>query len=268
MRRSLAASVQRELESHPWREGIDVVGERVAVGEEHLGADLHRRERWPEGEAALLDLEPGLRWGGVNLAVIEHDERFGARLTMRIKEQDLDRHLGARRRFCDDERGNEDGGDHKIIMVSRSLRRVSAGMGVVMGPQYEQPRLLRMSLGELLLSGCLVCFGAALSADEALLMQLYVSPPQVTTALAYRTYVAPEYPREAWRRGLEGWVDVELTIGPDGRVLDAKVLASQPRGIFERAALRAVMQWVFDPSATGEARRTGVFRVDFKRGDG
>lgn len=139
----------------------------------------------------------------------------------------------------------------------------------VIGAQHVRPSLPHMQLAfvGLILASLPIRNGVAAS-DEALLMQLHVSPPQVTTALAYRTYVPPEYPREAWRRGLEGWVEVELTIGPDGRVVDARVVASQPRGIFERAALRAVMQWVFDPAAAGEAARTGIFRVDFRRDDG
>ncbi|MDW8479236.1 MAG: energy transducer TonB [Xanthomonadales bacterium] len=112
----------------------------------------------------------------------------------------------------------------------------------------------------------LAAFGAraeSVTDDERLLLTIHVSPPQVESALTYRAYVPPEYPREAWRRGLEGWVEVALSIGADGRVVDARVVASEPRGVFERAALRAVLQWQFEPS--GQAVRNGVFRVDFKR---
>jgi TonB family protein len=104
---------------------------------------------------------------------------------------------------------------------------------------------------------------------DELLLQLNVTPPQVTTTgLTHRAYVPPEYPREAFRRGQEGWVDVELTVDASGRVLGAEVIASQPRGLFERAALRAVRQWQFEPPREVDAGGTvrGVFRVEFQRG--
>ncbi|HRQ65030.1 MAG TPA: energy transducer TonB [Xanthomonadaceae bacterium] len=124
----------------------------------------------------------------------------------------------------------------------------------------------------LLLSACaaVLCMSAHAprAQDDDLLLQMSVSPPLVTTTgLQHRLYVPPEYPREAWRRGQEGWVDVELTVSPQGRVTGATVVASQPRGLFERAALRAVRQWEFEPisveAADSEVR--GVFRVEFRR---
>lgn len=269
MRGTFAAAVQGQLEAHPRREGVDLMGDRIAVGEEDLGADLHDRQRGPEGEPALLDLEGALGWRGVNLAIVEQDEFVLERAARLIEQEELDRGFIARRRRCDEQRRKQGGGEHKMMMITKGVRRVSAAMGVVMGPQHVPPRLSAMSPGYVvLLFASFAWRNGAAADDEALLQQLFVSPPQVTTALAYRTYVPPEYPREAWRRGLEGWVDVELTIGADGRVVDARVVSSQPRGIFERAALRAVVQWVFDPAAAGEGARTGIFRVDFRRDGG
>jgi periplasmic protein TonB len=59
--------------------------------------------------------------------------------------------------------------------------------------------------------------------------------------------VAPEYPREAARSGLTGWVKIALTITAEGTVADPKVIGSNPRRVFERAALRAIRQWRFKP---------------------
>jgi len=59
--------------------------------------------------------------------------------------------------------------------------------------------------------------------------------------------VDPEYPPQAKQRRIEGWVDVEFTIGPAGTVEDAKVIDANPRGVFEQATLRAVRRYRYNP---------------------
>jgi len=59
--------------------------------------------------------------------------------------------------------------------------------------------------------------------------------------------VDPEYPPRARQQGIEGWVDLEFTISPVGTVQDAFVLGSQPPRVFDRAALRAVRKWRYNP---------------------
>jgi periplasmic protein TonB len=59
--------------------------------------------------------------------------------------------------------------------------------------------------------------------------------------------VDPEYPPRAKQRGIEGWVDIEFTIGPAGNVQDPKVIGANPRAVFDEAALRAVRRWRYNP---------------------
>lgn len=59
--------------------------------------------------------------------------------------------------------------------------------------------------------------------------------------------VEPQYPRDAWLRNIEGWVELRLTINPDGTVADAQVIAAEPPRIFNREAVRAVLRWKFRP---------------------
>ncbi len=59
--------------------------------------------------------------------------------------------------------------------------------------------------------------------------------------------VAPRYPRIAERDGLEGSVDVEFTIAPDGTTRDLVVRDSNPKKIFDEAAIEAVSKWIFKP---------------------
>ncbi len=59
--------------------------------------------------------------------------------------------------------------------------------------------------------------------------------------------VDPEYPPRARQQGIEGWVEVEFTISPVGTVQDAVVTASKPSYVFDRAALRAIRKWRYNP---------------------
>jgi len=58
--------------------------------------------------------------------------------------------------------------------------------------------------------------------------------------------VKPVYPPIAQSARVQGVVIIEATIGPDGRVKEAKVLRSIP--LLDQAALDAVKQWQFTPT--------------------
>jgi protein TonB len=58
--------------------------------------------------------------------------------------------------------------------------------------------------------------------------------------------VRPTYPSIAQSARVQGVVIIEATIGPDGRVQEAKVLRSI--ALLDAAALDAVKQWVFTPT--------------------
>ena len=58
--------------------------------------------------------------------------------------------------------------------------------------------------------------------------------------------VKPVYPAIAQSARVAGAVVIEATIGPDGKVIDAKVLRSVP--LLDQAALDAVRQWEYTPT--------------------
>jgi len=72
--------------------------------------------------------------------------------------------------------------------------------------------------------------------------------------------VPPQYPERAMQRGIEGRVLVEFTITRSGSVKDAKVIAYEPSRIFNKAALKAVSQWKYNPKIeNGNAvEQTGI----------
>lgn len=59
--------------------------------------------------------------------------------------------------------------------------------------------------------------------------------------------VPPEYPRRALERGIEGWVHVRFTITAAGTVKDLVVVDSEPKGVFDEAATKAVARWRYNP---------------------
>ena len=58
--------------------------------------------------------------------------------------------------------------------------------------------------------------------------------------------VAPVYPARALSRGIEGYVDMGFTVTTTGTVRDPVVLFSTS-GLFERAAIRAVLKFKYKP---------------------
>jgi protein TonB len=61
-------------------------------------------------------------------------------------------------------------------------------------------------------------------------------------------YVAPEYPARARADGTSGWVDLAFDVEPDGSVTHVAVLGSDPKEIFDAAAVAAVRRWRYQPA--------------------
>ena len=59
-------------------------------------------------------------------------------------------------------------------------------------------------------------------------------------------FVEPAYPQVARAAAVQGVVIIELTIGEDGAVSNARVLRSIP--LLDQAALDAVRQWRYEPT--------------------
>jgi len=74
----------------------------------------------------------------------------------------------------------------------------------------------------------------------------------VSASTLVRThYLAPEFPIDARRRGIDGWVDLQFLVNTDGSVGELTVIGAQPVGIFEQAALDAVRRWRYQPAVRG-----------------
>lgn len=97
-------------------------------------------------------------------------------------------------------------------------------------------------------------------------------PPPVTTTPIRRPgslppaleQVAPRYPAIAMRRRVEGFVEVQFTVMPDGSVTNVSVTRSDPRNMFDREAINAMQRWRFQAVPGAEpivGRRTFDFKL-------
>ena len=66
--------------------------------------------------------------------------------------------------------------------------------------------------------------------------------------------VAPQYPRRAQTRGIQGYVILEYIVTKTGAVRDPVVVDAKPPGIFNRAAINAALKYKYKPKVVnGEA---------------
>lgn len=99
------------------------------------------------------------------------------------------------------------------------------------------------------------------AAAQAAAARQPAAPAAAAPSLRPVSTPAPRYPAEALRSGTSGEVLVEITVGTDGSVVNARVLRSTPARIFDREAINAVKRWRFEPvAAPVVTRRTLAFQ--------
>jgi TonB family protein len=78
--------------------------------------------------------------------------------------------------------------------------------------------------------------------------------------------VSPAYPPEALQSGVEGYVEIRFDVDLNGRVTSPEVVASEPAGIFDQAALDAIRQWRYTIPA--DEPQTVTERITFNPNQG
>ncbi len=95
-----------------------------------------------------------------------------------------------------------------------------------------------------------------------------VAAAQVDSGFVPLSRQPPEYPYKAARRGIEGWVRVAFDVTETGDVENVEVIESDPPGVFDIAASRAVSRWRFKPriidgqAVSGKASQVVEFKLD------
>jgi len=116
--------------------------------------------------------------------------------------------------------------------------------------------------------------GLGASADLATLTQRLAQMKQATPGMpevAEGTLtrvkgIQVEYPADALRKNVEGWVELEYVVTSDGKVASITVVNSNPTGVFDAAAVRALSRVRYKPvSQGGKPAAVGTkIRIAFK----
>jgi protein TonB len=75
----------------------------------------------------------------------------------------------------------------------------------------------------------------------------------------------PQYPRDAARNRIQGWVQLEVQVNADGSVRGARVTEAKPKGLFEASAVAAVLKWKFKPRMVNgqPVAQRGMQKIEF-----
>ena len=76
--------------------------------------------------------------------------------------------------------------------------------------------------------------------------------PVAVTAPKLQKSLTLDYPARAAAAGVEGWVEVQFDVSAAGVPENARVLAAQPSGVFDSAALAAIKRARFTPAKTAD----------------
>ena len=110
----------------------------------------------------------------------------------------------------------------------------------------------------------LVCFSAVFLSMSAFAVSNkgYVGDDEIEISVERIFNQGANYPRKALRKGQEGYVVIEFDIDTDGAVLDPYVIESEPAGVFERAAIKAVRKWLYQaPTYNGVSVKVNNVQV-------
>ncbi len=81
--------------------------------------------------------------------------------------------------------------------------------------------------------------------------------------------MSAQYPQRAIRQKIEGYVTARLQINAEGTVDNVEIVDAQPRGVFEREAVRALYRYKFKPKMEdGRAlEQQAIQTIEFKLGE-
>jgi TonB family protein len=144
-------------------------------------------------------------------------------------------------------------------------------VSVVVDGEDRQNWLARTTNPRILVQSCQVCRDTAATAATSAGAAPTAAPPAAGGQEAaddsddgLRPLISgvPEYPQAARARGLRGYVEVEFTVSAAGTVESPRVIAAEPRNVFDAAALAAVARRRY-PADAERAPQVLKERIDF-----
>jgi TonB family protein len=83
--------------------------------------------------------------------------------------------------------------------------------------------------------------------DAALVQQRFLANVIPASDLTLVKSVNPVYPKKAESAKAQGWVELDFTVADNGSVKDVAVHAASAPGVFDDAAISALLQWHYKP---------------------
>jgi TonB family protein len=228
-----------------------------------LHADIEQRH-FGDADRLLADMR-GYGLPAAGLASLQHD-LTAARTSQPAATNDHPQYLDLAQTRLSQGKITEPDNDSAIYYVNQlratdpsnsGLARISSA---VQAPILDQARAAldanQPAKAESLLQ---IAAGLGASADLAPLNQRLAllkasadQPPLVTEASLSRVRsIELDYPEDALRKGLEGWVDLSFQVTTEGKVTKITVLDSSPPKVFDSAASRALSHARYKPVLQG-----------------
>ncbi len=76
--------------------------------------------------------------------------------------------------------------------------------------------------------------------------------------------ITPDFPPEAFDKGLSGRVTVAYTVDVEGKTQDVRVESSEPPGVFDRAATSAIRRWRYEPATVDGVPTEARLRISIR----
>jgi TonB family protein len=139
--------------------------------------------------------------------------------------------------------------DHELSKSARSALSLELLSRAAQSIEALDPEAARIWIdeAEALLGAADEGVRQARSALTEQLIAMESAKPLPASALKITTYVAPTFPPRASERNIEGWVDIEFTVGTDGKTRSVIVTDASHETMFRREATDAVSKWQFEP---------------------
>lgn len=103
---------------------------------------------------------------------------------------------------------------------------------------------------------------ALVVAATLLLQQPVLAGSNNAGQLAPVMLIEPRYPIQAAEQGLTGFVRLKFDVTAEGKVVNAHVVKSEPSQVFDKEAIRALVQWQY--TATGKVHKAQMVQLDFQ----
>jgi protein TonB len=103
---------------------------------------------------------------------------------------------------------------------------------------------------------------AAADAAAAAAQAAAAAAAQAPVQLKRTKTVAPVFPDSAKNRS--GWVEVSFTVGQSGAVENVRVSNSEPKDVFDAAAIQAVEQWRYEPPMRDGKPTTQAIKIKLR----